>query len=46
MFGMRSISQQGSRWKELTNGFGHASEAAFTMRGNPNKVISTDNSRN
>ena len=30
--------------KELTRGFGHVSEVAFTMCGNPNKVISTDNS--
>ena len=30
--------------KGETRGFGHVSEAAFTMCGNPNKVFSTDNS--
>ena len=28
----------------FTRGFGHVSEEAFSMCGNPNKVFSTDNS--
>ena len=50
-FGITFISQQGSCWNDrvmveftFTRGFGHASEAAYTMCGNPNKVFSTDNS--
>ena len=47
-FDMTSPSHQGTCWKDparveftLTHGFGHVPEAAFTMCGNPNKVIST-----
>ena len=36
-------AEKSSRLKELARGFGHVSEVAFTMCGNPNKVISTDN---
>ena len=36
-------AEKSSRLKKLTCGFGHVSEVAFTMCGNPNKVISTDN---
>ena len=50
-FDMTSQSQQGSCWKDaarveftFTRGLGHISEAAFTICGNPNKVISTGNS--
>ena len=46
-----SLSQQGSYWKDpaiveftFTRGFGHISEAAFTLCGNPNKVTLTGNS--
>ena len=35
-----------SRWRvefTFTRGFGHVSEVAFAMCGNPNKFFSTDN---
>ena len=48
---MTSFSLQGCRWKDhlrveltFTRGFDHVSEATFTMRDNPTKVFSTDNS--
>ena len=49
-FDMTSQSQQGSCWKdaarvEFTRGFGHVSEAAFTMCGNP-KLLQQVNHRN
>ena len=50
-FDMTSLSQQDSSWKDparveftFTRRFSHASEAAFTMCRNPNKVISRGNS--
>ena len=46
-----SLSQQGSSRKypkrvefTFTHGFGHVSEVAFTICGNPNKVVSRGNS--
>ena len=48
---MTSFLLQGSHWKDhtrveltLARGFGHVSEVAFAMCGNPTKVFSTDNS--
>ena len=50
-YNMTSQSRQGSCWKDaarveftFTRGFSHVSEAAFTMCGNLNKVISTSHS--
>ena len=49
---MTSFSLQGSCWEDHTKveftfscGFGHVSEAVFTMCRNPTKAFSTDNSR-
>ena len=46
-----SLSQQGSSRKDpkrveftFTHGFGHVSGVAFTICGNPNKVVSRGNS--
>ena len=51
MFNMTFLSLQVSRWKDhtrtefiFTRGFGHVSEAAFAMCGNPTKYFSSGNS--
>ena len=52
-FGIMSIFQQGSNWKDharmkfnFTGGFVHVSEATFTMCGNINKLFQQITHRN